>query len=40
MKGALLRGPHDDPKAEIGVSEGQVEVRVNLGEYLLEWTRA
>ncbi len=40
VKGALLRGPHDDPKAEIGVSEGQVEVRVNLGEYLLEWTRA
>ena len=40
VTGAQLRGPHDDPHAELGVSEGRLEARVNLGEYVLEWTRA
>lgn len=40
VKGTLLRGPHDDPKAEVTVDDGQVEARLNVGEYLLEWTRA
>jgi len=35
-----LVGPHDDPKAEVGVEQGEVEARVNLGEYVLEWTDA
>jgi hypothetical protein len=40
VRGAQLRGPHDDPKAELAVEDGNAEVRVNLGEYVLEWTRA
>lgn len=40
VRGAQLRGPHDDPKAELAVADGTAEVRVNLGEYVLEWTRA
>ena len=39
VKGALLRGPLDDHKAVIAVANGQVDARVNLGEYVLEWTR-
>jgi hypothetical protein len=38
--GARLSGPHDDARAEINVADGEVDARVNLGEYLLEWTRA
>src|SRR5262249_31387305 len=40
VTGVRLRGPHDDPRAELAVQDGHVEVRVNLGEYVLEWTRA
>lgn len=40
VTGVLLRGPHGDAKAEVGVEQGQVEARVNVGEYVLEWTRA
>lgn len=40
VTGALLRGPHDDARAEVAVSDGTVVVRVNVGEYVLEWTRA
>ena len=40
VKHALLRGPHDDRKAEITVAEGKVDARVNVGEYVVEWTRA
>ncbi len=40
VRGALLRGPHDDARSEITVEDGQVDARVNVGEYLLEWTRA
>jgi hypothetical protein len=39
VRGARLVGPHGDPRAEVGVDQGQVEARVNLGEYVLEWTR-
>jgi hypothetical protein len=39
VTGARLRGPHDDPRAELVVADGGIEVRVNLGEYVLEWTR-
>ncbi len=40
VTGALLRGPHDDSKAEITVAGGEAAVHVNLGEYVLEWTRS
>ena len=40
VRGARLSGPHDDPKAELEVADGTAEVRVNLGEYVIEWTRA
>ena len=40
VTGARLKGPHDDPRAELAVTDGHAEVRVNLGEYVLEWTRA
>ena len=40
VTGTLLRGPHGDAKAEISVDRGQVDVRINLGEYVLEWTHA
>ena len=39
VTGARLSGAHDDPKAELRVAGGQTEMRVNLGEYLIEWTR-
>lgn len=37
---ARLVGPHDDPRAELDVHDGEVEARLNLGEYVLEWVRA
>ena len=40
VTGAQLRGPHDDPKAEIVVEPGEVQVRVNNGEYVIEWTHS
>ena len=40
VTGARLRGPHDDPRAELCVTDGRIEVRVNLGEYVLEWSRS
>ena len=40
VTGARLSGAHDDPQAQVEVADGQVEVRVALGEYVLEWTRA
>jgi hypothetical protein len=39
VTGALLRGPHDDAKAELIVDPGEVTARVNNGEYVIEWTR-
>jgi hypothetical protein len=39
VTGARLTGPHDDPLAELVVADGGVEARVNLGEYVIEWTR-
>jgi hypothetical protein len=40
VTGARLRGPHDDPRAELFVADGGLEMRVNLGEYVIEWLRA
>jgi len=40
VTGARLSGAHDDPQAQVEVADGQVEVRVALGEFVLEWTRA
>lgn len=40
VTGIRLLGPHDDKKAEVVVEQGQVEARLNLGEYVLEWTHA
>ena len=37
--GAKLNGPGHDAKAELSVEEGVAEVRVNLGEHVIEWTR-
>jgi len=37
--GARLHGPRGDARAEMAVDDGLVEVRVNLGEHVLEWTR-
>ena len=39
VTGACLRGPHDDPRAELLVADGGLEMRVNLGEYVIEWLR-
>lgn len=39
VTGARLRGPHDDPRTEMLVADGSLEMRVNLGEYVIEWTR-
>ena len=39
VTGARLHGPHDDPRAELHLADGGIEVRVNLGEYVIEWTR-
>ena len=39
VTGACLRGPHDDKRAELLVAEGGLEMRVNLGEYVIEWLR-
>lgn len=38
--GVKISGPHDDPRAELAVREGHVEARLNVGEYVLEWTSA
>lgn len=38
--GAQLRGPHDDPRAELVVAPGEITVCVNNGEYVIEWTHA
>ncbi len=40
VKGALLRGRQDDPRAGVSVEHGQVEARVEVGEHVLEWTHA
>jgi peptidoglycan/xylan/chitin deacetylase (PgdA/CDA1 family) len=37
--GAKFAGPHSDAKAELSVEEGVAEVRVNLGEHVIEWIR-
>src|SRR5215468_8406787 len=37
VTGARLSGPHDDPRAELSVADGCLEMRVNLGEYVIEW---
>jgi hypothetical protein len=39
VTGVRLRDPQGDERAEFDVHEGQVEARVNLGEYVLEWAR-
>lgn len=39
-RGIELRGPRGDDQAELRVDGGTAEVRVNLGEYVLEWSRA
>jgi hypothetical protein len=38
--GASLHGPHDDPGAQFRVVGGQLEARLNVGEYVLAWTWA
>ena len=40
VTGALLRAPSADAKAELAVEHGQVLARVNVGEYVIEWTHA
>ncbi|MEY4374740.1 MAG: hypothetical protein RL760_907, partial [Candidatus Eisenbacteria bacterium] len=40
VTGALLRGGQGDAKAEVTVADGEVRARVNVGEYVLEWTHA
>jgi len=40
VTGALLRGPHGSATAEFVLEDGQMEVRVPMGEYVIEWTRA
>jgi len=39
VTGACLHGPHDDKRAELLVADGGLEMRVNLGEYVIEWLR-
>ncbi len=38
--GALLRGPQGSATAEFLLADGQMEVRVPMGEYVIEWTHA
>lgn len=40
VTGVRLRGTQGDAKAEVTVANGEVTARVNVGEYLLEWTHA
>jgi hypothetical protein len=36
----MLRGPHGSPTSEFLLAEGQMEVRVPMGEYVVEWKHA
>jgi len=38
--GAMLRGPHGSPTSEFLLADGQMEVRVPMGEYVIEWKHA
>jgi len=40
VTGALLRGGPGDAKAEVSVVEGELRARVNVGEFVVEWTHA
>ncbi len=40
VTGALLRGGPGDAKAEVAVVEGELRARVNVGEFVVEWTHA